>query len=1147
MNPNFCPTCHTAIPDHAPGGFCPACLLRDADDSPTQVRLAPSVAEISIAFPQWEILALIGEGGMGFVYQIRQPALDRIVALKILSPELSRDPAFAERFAREARVLGKLNHPNIVTVYESGESGGFFYLVMEYVDGVNLRQAMRAGRFTPQQALAVVPGICDALQAAHAQGVWHRDIKPENILLDAQGNVKIVDFGIARLVGDPRRDFTLTRTGAALGSAAYMAPEQHEKPHDVDHRADIYSLGVVIYEMLTGELPLGRFPAPSAKAAVDARIDEIVFRTLEKEREMRQQSATEVKTDMQNAAVAPKAPAPSVIDFSSWKLVLAAVVFSYIGTAWDTPSEPDDVMPQTTVGLFRPWLRLYTIATSVDDPISLCFNSFSAIAMILAGVCWLRWFWMKRMRKQDLASFLLVKGPGFALKVTCIWVSAVAFFLWAWMAVTGLYLCLGILLIGRFYLDAPVREFLFAGVASGTVWTLFKTLHASSSFNSSKTSDSTHEKENVVRKQTVADEADSHKEIPSIHPTILLHAILFVVVAVFLVIVLPRFAEIFREIDAPRSQIPIVGIFQSPEFVLLMPVLFGIDVGLCFLARKMGGRRGLRLWSVTAILLMVTTVGATLGALQLQLKSVIDNLGGSTSAPLVDVTIWKYLILAIVCGVIWALYHVLRSSVRRNTPPTPPGIPLEARNEHKESKKHGKYVRPTLLGGVLLLLPSLIMVKGSTQSFFLVISLFAILCSSIVLILDVGGNDDYDETKAASLTVRSHRLFWLGMAMFVTGFLLPQASRIMANTDFPILSLKFVPHELWKFLILIGLLYLLIGWSGMFRAIWKMYHHYISRKRLKLTLFCLFLPFLMWSPLMMTANAMNRYIEDASDGIMGNEDWSSTSSDQVDMREWLLGEWLLDGDASKHGVSNMPITKNLTDALAYIQASESGQMLLTITPELIAWTTKSEKAWKPTQQLRMENGKAFLLLKLPDGQSSTMVRFDRHDENTLLITPLEGDRTSNGPVPRYTLVFKRKSFGNAEKNQESIWESKSAFGPVVECSLYFSDNMRAYLDFQSGESLRSEWVLSAIPIEEAQKNWLELTGVDAYAIKPINHTPSHPNGVVLHELPHLSSWNGGCVFAPVIPHQSLDNPQVEDMEATLKDAADTQALMGGTY
>lgn len=309
MNTKLCPACSAPIPDAAPGGFCPACLLRDAAEPVSTGRPAPALEEVAAAFPSLEIGSLIGQGGMGSVYQVRQPNLDRVVALKILAPELSRDPAFAERFAREARVLGKLNHPNIVSVYEHGvsqpstaSSQPFYYLIMEYVDGVNLRQAMRAGRFTPEQALAIVPGICDALQAAHAQGIWHRDIKPENILLDQRGGVKIADFGIARLVGDQTKNFTLTGTGNALGSIAYMAPEQHERPHTVDHRADIYSLGVVIYEMLTGELPLGRFPAPSQRAAVNTRIDEIVFRTLEKERELRQQSATEVKTDVEESA-----------------------------------------------------------------------------------------------------------------------------------------------------------------------------------------------------------------------------------------------------------------------------------------------------------------------------------------------------------------------------------------------------------------------------------------------------------------------------------------------------------------------------------------------------------------------------------------------------------------------------------------------------------------------------------------------------------------------------------------------------------------------------------------------------------------------------------------------------------------------------
>ena len=176
---------------------------------------------------------------------------------------------------------------------------------MEYVDGVNLRHALRAGRLAPREALAIVPQICDALQYAHDQGVVHRDIKPENVLLDRTGRVKIADFGLAKLLGKGPDDFTLTRTQQVMGTPRYMAPEQIEKPTTVDHRADIYSLGVVLYEMLTGELPLGRFEPPSHKVQVDVRIDEVVLRTLEKEPERRYQRASQVKTELASAASWP--------------------------------------------------------------------------------------------------------------------------------------------------------------------------------------------------------------------------------------------------------------------------------------------------------------------------------------------------------------------------------------------------------------------------------------------------------------------------------------------------------------------------------------------------------------------------------------------------------------------------------------------------------------------------------------------------------------------------------------------------------------------------------------------------------------------------------------------------------------------------
>lgn len=278
-----------------------------ADTLPLKRADLPSPEEISAAFPELEVLDLIGHGGMSAVFKARQPKLDRVIALKVLPKSLAATPGFPERFKREGRVLARLSHPNIVAVHDFGESGGFCYLVMEYVDGVNLRQAMRAGRFTPEQALNIIPAICDALQFAHTQGVLHRDIKPENILLDSKGRVKIADFGIAKILGEDGDAMLLTQSGAKLGTAPYMAPEQIEKPASVDHRADIYSLGVVFYEMLTGELPLGRFAAPSEKSAVGGNIDEIVFRALEKERARRQQSADEFKTQVTGAGRAPVA------------------------------------------------------------------------------------------------------------------------------------------------------------------------------------------------------------------------------------------------------------------------------------------------------------------------------------------------------------------------------------------------------------------------------------------------------------------------------------------------------------------------------------------------------------------------------------------------------------------------------------------------------------------------------------------------------------------------------------------------------------------------------------------------------------------------------------------------------------------------
>jgi serine/threonine protein kinase/tetratricopeptide (TPR) repeat protein len=307
-----CPDCGAPLPPDSPQALCPACLMRQAlasrtiadGDHPAPASPPLTPEELGEKFPGYEILQCLGRGGMGVVYKARQKSLNRIVAIKILAPERGSESRFAERFAREAELLAKLNHPHIVTIHDFGETGGLFYLVMEFVDGVNLRDLLRDGKLEAKQALAIVPPICDALQYAHDKGIVHRDIKPENLLLDREGRIKIADFGIASLMG---------AAGEIAGTPPYMAPEQ--TGGDIDHRADIYALGVVLYEMLTGERPDKELIAPSRKVQIDVRLDEMVLRALEQDPERRYQTAGEFKTLVEtmkpdHPAKPPEPPVP---------------------------------------------------------------------------------------------------------------------------------------------------------------------------------------------------------------------------------------------------------------------------------------------------------------------------------------------------------------------------------------------------------------------------------------------------------------------------------------------------------------------------------------------------------------------------------------------------------------------------------------------------------------------------------------------------------------------------------------------------------------------------------------------------------------------------------------------------------------------
>jgi serine/threonine protein kinase len=283
--------------DTLAGSEAPADLLALglADPPSRGADLDMSDLDLGALLLQYELGGELGRGGMGVVYRAWHKRMERDVAIKIVAPKFASDPAFRDRFEREARTLARLSHPGVVAIHDFGEIGGICYLVMELVDGVSLRSLLRSG-VDSQQALRIVPQICDALQYAHQQGVVHRDIKPENILVGAGGAVKIADFGLAKLT-DPDATHA-TGTGYAMGTPHYMAPEQLTDPRQVDHRADIFALGVVLYEMLTGELPVGAFEPPSHRVNSDPRLDDVVRRALQRDRGQRYQHASELKSGL---------------------------------------------------------------------------------------------------------------------------------------------------------------------------------------------------------------------------------------------------------------------------------------------------------------------------------------------------------------------------------------------------------------------------------------------------------------------------------------------------------------------------------------------------------------------------------------------------------------------------------------------------------------------------------------------------------------------------------------------------------------------------------------------------------------------------------------------------------------------------------
>jgi serine/threonine protein kinase len=275
---------------------------------PSGPWVPPTAEELHQILPQYEIVKMLGRGGMGAVYMGRQTALDRPVAIKILSAQLEEsDRGFTERFKNEAKAMARLNHPAIVKVFEFGEhASGLLYIVMEYVDGTDVaRMIAKKGRLHTEHAMAITAHVCDALVYAHARSIIHRDIKPANVMVGYDGVVKVADFGLAK-VSVCGQTLGLTQSGMAMGTMHYMAPEALMLGTSVDHRADIYAVGVMLYQMLTGKIPHGMFQMPSTQVpGLDPRYDAIVSKAMMEDREERYPQISEMRVELDSILTQP--------------------------------------------------------------------------------------------------------------------------------------------------------------------------------------------------------------------------------------------------------------------------------------------------------------------------------------------------------------------------------------------------------------------------------------------------------------------------------------------------------------------------------------------------------------------------------------------------------------------------------------------------------------------------------------------------------------------------------------------------------------------------------------------------------------------------------------------------------------------------
>ena len=334
--------------------MCPKCLLEgtwvEEPDPSSHPSSSPhiehySVEELQVEFPNLTIKSLIAHGGMGSVYRVEQPSLKRDACIKVLSRRFSNELEFVERFRREAELFGKLQHPNIVTVYDASETeSGVLYLLMEFVDGPNFQDFSKKRKLDQDFLIEMLAKITEALSVAHSQGITHRDLKPANILLHEEFEPKLTDFGLAKLLDDQSLS-GLTSANLAVGTPRYMSPEQWDQPDNTDARSDIYSLGVIFYELATGKIPAGKFEMPSAltNRRFTSGFDELLSKALEHNPKNRYSDAAEFHLAVVRHKKRQRRPALTIA--ASLASILLILTLAYFWNQKEPPIQNDHTQP----------------------------------------------------------------------------------------------------------------------------------------------------------------------------------------------------------------------------------------------------------------------------------------------------------------------------------------------------------------------------------------------------------------------------------------------------------------------------------------------------------------------------------------------------------------------------------------------------------------------------------------------------------------------------------------------------------------------------------------------------------------------------------------------------------------------------------